>query len=524
MSIINGPSQHAFAQSPNVSIQRSRFDRSKPIKDTVNFDELTPILVEEVLPGDSVSLKTHMFARMATQIKPVMDNMYIDIFYFYAPSRLLWSNWEKFCGAQENPGDSTDYSVPQIAMPATGPEVGSLADHFGLPTDITGSYSVNAMPFRMYNLCYNEWFRDQNLVNSLVVDTDDGPDTYSDYVVKKRLKKHDYFASCLPWPQKGPDVTMALGDTAPVVSNNTSIGLTVPGDIANTGLVTGTAPTRLYAAGSTLNNINVQFGSNTGLETDLSAAVGPTINQVREAFLMQSLFELDARGGTRFTEILKAHYGVTSPDARLQRPELLGLGSVRINSHPVAQNSPTSGSNAQGQLAAFATSSVTGQIGFNKSFVEHGYIMGIMCARADIAYQQGVNRMWNRQTRYDFYWPKLAALGEQEVLNKEIYVTGTSTDSQVFGYQERYAEYKYSPAEIRGQFRSTYATSIDQWHLAQEFGSLPTLNETFITYNTPVDRVIAVTSEPDLMVDANFEMVWARPMPVYSTPASLGRM
>lgn len=522
-------SQHRFAQVPDVKMARSQFDRSFTIKDTFDFDYLVPIFVDEMLPGDTANVTLNSFARLATQKVPIMDNMYIDFFFFFVPNRLVMTNWEKLNGAQENPDDTTDYLLPTMTFPAGGPEVGTIYDKMGLPTDISAGYTINnTLPFRAYNLIWNEWFRDQNLQDSVDVPKDDGPDSPSEFTLLKRAKRHDYFTSALPWPQKGPAVTLPLGTVAPVISNGQPLRL-FDQTANSTNQVSWSSSFGVTVAGGGFGNGNLlragdSQGNLTGLQTDLSEATAATINQLREAFSMQSMLELDARGGTRYVEILQAHFNVISPDFRLQRPEYLGGGSQRINSHPVAQTAPTSGSNPQAQLAAFGTSSSAGQnIGFTKSFVEHGYVIGLACARADITYQQGINRMWSRSTRYDFFWPKLQELGEQAILNKEIYVQGNSADETVFGYQERYAEYRYKPSEIHGKFRSTFATSLDFWHMSEEFMSAPSLNETFIQQNTPIERAIAVTTEPHLLFDAYYSYKHARPMMTYAVPSTLGR-
>lgn len=546
---------HRFSDAPAMYMKRTKFDRSHVYKTTFNSGKLIPVFVDEVLPGDTTRMSVNYFARLATPIKPIMDNIYLDWFFFFVPNRLVWEHWQNFCFEQEDPDDSTDYVIPTITCGSSEKNslIGTLWDYFGLPINTTNNISgINALPFRGVYLIWNEWFRDENLQKSVkILKTDennvvdfnrrseqpswllntDGTTFINGFPCPPRGKRHDYFTSALPWTQKGPGVEISLSGNAPIFAPVSAGSQNPSADgivIANTADISSSKRFG-YARGVAVDNsFMVGYDNNTApsravaeqwqLYANLGDLSAVSINSLRTAFQMQKFYERLARGGSRYTEVLRSFFGVVSPDARLQRPEFLGSFTKMVNVNPIAQTSATDSTSPQGNLSAYGVTAAKFH-GFTKSFVEHGYVFGFVCARADLTYQQGINKMWLRSTVYDFYWPTFAHLGEQAIELRELYAQGTADDTKVFGYQERYAEYRYKPSQITGKFRSSVTGgNLDVWHLSQFFKNAPTLNEEFILENPPIERIIAVPSEPEFLIDIGFRYTTVRPMPMFGTP------
>lgn len=566
---------HRFSDAPAMYMRRTKFDRSHVYKTTFDAGKLIPVFVDEVLPGDTTRMSVNYFARLATPIKPIMDNIYLDWFFFFVPNRLVWEHWQNFCFEQEDPDDSTDYVIPTTSASTSTNNslIGSLWDYFGLPINTTNNITgISALPFRGVYLIYNEWFRDENLQKSVKIEKGDAnrvidvnrlseqpswvinsssTDAYPGFACPPRGKRHDYFTSALPWTQKGPGVSIGLAGTASIVDPTPGTGYLLHstdnqlaavsaygGDASSSGgrrIIQGNRSISFTRNGDSDYSTIGGFAGNTSSSITMSAQTASTylgndsyvdldtssiftINSFRTAFQMQKFYERLARGGSRYTEVLRSFFGVVSPDARLQRPEFLGSFTKMVNVNPIAQTSATNDTSPQGNLSAYGVTAAKFH-GFTKSFVEHGYIFGFVCARADLTYQQGINKMWLRSTVYDFYWPTFAHLGEQAIELREIYAQGSEADKTVFGYQERYAEYRYKPSQITGKFRSSVTGgNLDVWHLSQFFSNAPTLNEEFITENPPIKRIIAVQDEPEFLLDIGFRYTTVRPMPMFGTP------
>lgn len=526
------PSRNAeshFALLPKNQMERSKFKIEHTHKTTFNAAQLIPFFVEQdVLPGDTFSIDTSFLIRMTTPMKPTMDNCYADIYYFAVPNRLVWQHWKDFMGENRNGAwtQLTQYVVPQLTTPTGGANTGTIMDYMGIPTGVAG-IKFSSLPIRAYNLIYNEWFRDQNLQAPLTEYTDDTDRTADNTnpvlggIPVNVFKYHDYFTSALPEPQKGSPISIPLGTMAPVKAN-------ANGDLPNIGVMRDDNVKILTTVGmlntntlyGTYNNPQWLANSDTKLIADLTNATAATINALRLSFATQRILEKDARGGTRYTEVIRNHFGVTSPDARQQRPEYLGGERVPININQVLQTSSTDSTSPQGNTGAW---SMTGNVqkSFTKSFTEHSIIIGLIAVRQDHTYQQGLERGWSRRHRLDYYWPSLAHLGEQPIYNKEIFAQGTSADDQVFGYQERWAEYRYKPSRISGELRSTYATPLDVWHYGDKYNSLPVLSSAFLQ-ETPdyIDRTIEVahTLQNQFIADFFIDITAVRPMPIYSVP------
>ena len=547
-----------FAVNPtHLDISRSRFDRTSTVKTSFNVGDLVPFYVDEVLPGDTFDVSTAKVVRMQPMVAPPMDDLFLDTYYFFVPNRLVWEHWQNLMGENDTTSwyPTVDYSVPQLVSPHTGGwNIGTIADYFGIPTGVPDLY-VNALPFRAYAKIVNDWFRDENIVDPAVLTTGDtttqgsNGDGLANYEKGGKpfvaAKLHDYFSSCLPNPQKGDPVTVPVANVSvPIdIPVTTSADILSPLSVNQPGMVLQNGPMLqsqkgyLSVAGSTVSlkqDIDVDptrtiSGTDEPLMPVNLRAIGnavgsgfaTSINELRMAFQMQKLLERDARGGTRYIEMIKSHFGVTSPDARLQRSEYLGGNRIRINVNQIVQQSATTtGSTPQGNPVGLSVTHDNAD-SFTRSFTEHGFVIGLMVARYPHTYQQGLERFWSRKSRFDYYFPVFANIGEMAVLNKELYATGTDSDNKAFGYQEAWADYRYKPSRVTGEMRSSATKSLDVWHFADYYNKLPTLSPDWIKEDkNNVDRVLAVSSKVSnqLWADIVINNRTSRPMPLYSVP------
>lgn len=507
---------HRFSTVPEVNVNRSEFNRSFNYKTTMDAGYLVPFYNDIMYPGDTFIGNCTVFGRLATPIYPFMDNVFIDTFFFSVPMRLVWEHFQNFMGEVNLTGPITTYEIPQRTV-TTAYEPNTLEDYFALPTKITG-YKHSILPLRAYALTWNEWFRSDHLQEPVPVSFGDVVEDTETYTLLRRGKRFDYFTSCLPFPQAGPGVNISLTGNAPIkyASPSTSYGDLFP---TASGYPIGNAIATQPGTPGHVVSSGVSSAAATALwnYADLSSISAVTINTLREAFAMQHFLERLAVGGNRYTEIVRSIFGVESPDARLQRPEFLGHGSTRLNVNPVEQTAQTNPTSPQGNLAAYGVFRGDHHA-FSYSATEHCIILGLINIRADLTYQQTLWKQWTYSTREEFYFPQFAHLGEQAVLNREIYCTGTDSDDEVFGYQERFAECRYYPSNITGLLKSNTNSGLDAWHLSQDFDSVPSLSPSFIEDNPPIDRVIAVPSEPQFLVDIFMDLRCIRPMPVYATP------
>nr|DAW00347.1 MAG TPA: Capsid protein [Microviridae sp.] len=540
---MNRNAEQHYNQVPHANVPRARFKRDYSLLTTMNEGDLVPIYCDEVLPADTAKIDLNALMRMSTPLYPVMDNCYCDFYFFFVPSRLLWEHFENLMGQNDSTfwAEKVEYTTPKTTAPTGGWNVGTLADYFGIPTGVE-KLQVNSLPFRAYAKIWNEWFRDENLQQPVTTSKTDATtagsnagtaltDAEAGGLPLKVCKYKDYFTSCLPTPQKGDPVKInsSNGNVLPLLEDGTPAYKYTPNQFAfgpnnfwenNTTGSTNNQITAITSKGSGNGN---RYNDANGNEAKVTLGVemsSISINELRQAIAVQHILERDARTGTRYKEILQGAWGVTSPDARLDRSEYIGGYRLPININQVIQTSSTDATSPQGNTAAFSMTTMSRNMA-TYSATEHGFIIGLAAVRVDHSYQQGVSRMWTRSTRFSYYDPMLANLGEQAVLNQEIYAQGNAQDEEVFGYQEAWADYRYRTNQITGEMRSTYAQTLDAWHYADKYTKLPTLSSDWIKEGREnIDRTIAVESQNSHQFICNFyfDQTWTRAMPIYSIP------